>query len=433
MSYSIIKELGSGGMGKVYLAKDEEGNLVALKMMSNRYTCYAEYRELFQSEVNALWKMNHPSVVRIVGQPYSDPEGNLYLPMEYIDGTNVSTIIRQNGPYSETEARRLMCDLLSAVSYVHARGCIHRDIKPSNVMIRRDGSVCLIDFGVAKDAYISTGHTVGRVVGSDGYMSPEQATGLNIDYRTDIYSLGCVLFFMVTGQQAIRNTNSNSTRMEILSNNIPDIRTINSTLSDNLNRIIHKATDRNMRYRYQNADEFRNDLLRSDSPRISVRIGSDSDNDIVVRKNGIEGHHATIEYTESNGYYTLIYNDLSSTGTRIGNAHVSNSAVSLPFQKVSRLPRAFLAGLPDCELNWQRVIKVIQKRGGMESIDTSDKEDSKDEISGMMALLCIIVPFVGLVFWGTKEGDKAKQAGLYAAIGGGIWIVGIIVVILSQL
>ena len=178
--YSDNDIIGRGGMGCVYKGRDPAGNLVAIKMMSNQVTCYPEYRALFQSEVNALRKMNHPSVVRIVGKPFQDSAGNLFLPMEYVQGKTIEQYIRQNGPMSSNKAIEVMKMVLEAMQYVHEHGCIHRDIKPSNIMIRDDGRICIIDFGIAKDSEVgSSGKTVGRIIGTDGYMSPEQATGLS--------------------------------------------------------------------------------------------------------------------------------------------------------------------------------------------------------------------------------------------------------------
>ena len=182
-NYTIIREVGKGGMGSVYEAKSPNGKRVALKMMSAKAAACPDYREMFDHEVSSLRKLSHPSIVNIVDEPFSDSNGNLYLPMEFIEGNTISQIVQNpaHGPYSEDEAISLFSQLLDVFTYIHRNSCIHRDVKPSNIMIRPDGSVCVIDFGIAKDSKTSTGKTIGRVVGTDGYMSPEQANGLNID------------------------------------------------------------------------------------------------------------------------------------------------------------------------------------------------------------------------------------------------------------
>ena len=197
--YKIIREVGKGGMGCVYEAADSYGNKIALKMMSAKAASHPDYREMFELEVQSLKKLSHPSVVKIIGEPFSDAGGNLYLPMEFVEGRTISQMVQSNGPIGEQEALSIFSKLLEVFSYIHSKACIHRDVKPSNIMIRPDGSVCVIDFGIAKDSKTSTGKTIGRVVGTDGYMSPEQANGYSIDTRTDIYSLGCLLHYMLSG------------------------------------------------------------------------------------------------------------------------------------------------------------------------------------------------------------------------------------------
>ena len=169
MAYKIIEEIGRGGMGCVYKAMDEAGNIVALKMMSNQVTCFPEYCKLFNEEVVALRRMNSTSVVRIVGDPYDDAEGNKYLPMEFINGETVEHYVKKNGAFEFSVALELMLEILEAMDHVHSHEIIHRDIKPSNIMLRSDavyslvkntytapltdvhsvGRVCIIDFGIA--------------------------------------------------------------------------------------------------------------------------------------------------------------------------------------------------------------------------------------------------------------------------------------------
>ena len=229
MPFDLIEEIGHGGMGCVYRGKDRgTGDIVAIKMMRNNVTCYPAFRKIFQREVEALSCMNNPSVVKLAGSPYKDSKDNFYLPMEFIEGETIAQYVHKKGKLSEEEAISIMRKILDAMNYVHKHewrdknghpvvdsnghvkiGCIHRDIKPSNIMIRPNGSICIIDFGIAKDAAIgATGETIGQVMGTNGYMSPEQANGLNIDLRTDIYSLGCVFYFMLTGKHAIPTSNN---------------------------------------------------------------------------------------------------------------------------------------------------------------------------------------------------------------------------------
>ena len=156
-NYTIIREIGKGGMGCVYESLDPYNNKVALKMMSAQAASQPDYREMFDQEVKSLRKLSHPSIVKIIGDPFSDSSGNLFLPMEFVEGQTISQIVQSNGAFDEGEALAIFTKLLDVFSYIHSMSCIHRDVKPSNVMIRPDGSVCVIDFGIAKDSKTKTG------------------------------------------------------------------------------------------------------------------------------------------------------------------------------------------------------------------------------------------------------------------------------------
>ena len=256
--YTITKEIGHGGMGSVFEGRSPNGERIAIKMMSNKATINPEFRELFYSEVKALRKMNHPSVVKIVGDYFSDSDGNLYLPMEFVDGMTIEQYI-DNQALDENEALKIFKKILDAFVYIHRAGCIHRDIKPSNVMLKPDGNICVIDFGIAKDAKTSTGKTIGRIIGTDGYMSPEQAKGDSVDYRTDIYSLGCLLHYMLTGHHAItKKSNDYETICSILDDDFPLARLINPSVTEHTQNVILKSVNKNMLMRYQTVEDFKN-------------------------------------------------------------------------------------------------------------------------------------------------------------------------------
>ena len=141
MAYEILGKLGEGGMGCVFKARDHHGRIIALKMMSNKVSYMPEYRELFRREVQTLQQLNHPSVVRIMGDAYSDSAGNFFLPMEFIEGKTLEQAINDQGRFTPSEAVDYMLNILDAMQYVHAQKRIHRDIKPSNIMIRPNGKV----------------------------------------------------------------------------------------------------------------------------------------------------------------------------------------------------------------------------------------------------------------------------------------------------
>ena len=199
--YHIIERLGEGGMAEVYKAMDL--NLereVAIKFLRTDPKNFEKNRKRFEIEAKALAKLNHPNIVQVLD--YGDYEGRPYLVMEYVPGGNLKR--RLKGPIPWAEACQLVIPLAKALQYAHERKIIHRDIKPSNILINERGEPMLSDFGVAKmlemeETLDLTGTSVG--VGTPYYMAPEQGKGTNIDHRVDIYSLGVVLYELITGRK----------------------------------------------------------------------------------------------------------------------------------------------------------------------------------------------------------------------------------------
>ncbi|GHU17013.1 hypothetical protein FACS1894163_07400 [Spirochaetia bacterium] len=354
------KPLGQGGMGKVYLGTDNKGNLVAIKEMLAEYVTDNDLRARFHQEVKISSQMEHPSIVKMYAS--FEENANLYLVMEYVEGETIEQYVRQRGAIDEGEAIRLICEMLSALGYAHQKGFVHRDIKPSNIMIRPNGSVCLLDFGIAKDLN-SNGLTVGQVtIGTDGYMSPEQAGGYNIDQRSDIYSLGCVLFYMLTGHHAIeKRSNDHETRMAIIQNDFPQAVDYNPNISANTQKILNKATHKNMMQRFQSCREFelelnnRRTMVKDNNNSISVGRGNC---DIVVPHPKVSQHHADIKVETQAGRTRYIFQDRSSNGTIIDGRKIHNGEIELNPQAH---PVILLAGT--AELKWNVVEETFQRKG----------------------------------------------------------------------
>lgn len=451
MSYVIEDKIGEGGMGCVYKAHDSYGNLVALKMMSNKVAGNQEYKELFNAEVNVLRKMHHPRIVGIVGDPYSDSEGNLYLPMEYVEGETLKQVVSRKGPFSEADAIELMLKIFDGMSHVHNSGNIHRDIKPSNIMLKPDNDVKIIDFGIAKDAKVgSSGHTVGRIVGTDGYMSPEQANGLNIDLRTDVYSLGCLLFFLVTGQNAInKGSNEYETVCAILDKPFPSVRQINPSLSAEIDDIIHKATDKNMLTRYQNVGQFSAALSSigmssgngGTATRVapgfsSITVGKSPDNTIVMNNQYVSRHHLDISCIKTGDVLNITITDHSTNGTGIGGKYLKNSSSTMVYDGFAPLPDLMLAGRSECILSWDTILNalnvMLSQEGVSERFEADDINhvseskvvenkveqpvDPEDKLNAILCILSFLCPIVGWIIWGIRKKDKPKSATLAAQL-----------------
>ncbi|MGE5236247.1 MAG: serine/threonine-protein kinase [Acidobacteriota bacterium] len=249
--YEIREELGRGGMGCVYrahhiaLARD-----VALKLLSERFSRDAAYLQRFLKEARAAARLNHPNIVQIydfgqVGDAY-------YLAMEYVKGRSVGYYLRHLGRFTEPYAVAVTRHVCIALGVAHAAGIVHRDVKPDNVMLAEDGTVKLVDLGLARslsdDQHLTQ---TGVVAGTPHYISPEQIAGMrDIDGRADIYSLGAMLFHLVTGQTPFPGSSPMVVIARHLHDEVPDPRSLTPELSEGLCAVIRRmmARDREARY-----------------------------------------------------------------------------------------------------------------------------------------------------------------------------------------
>ncbi len=216
--YEIVALLGAGGMGEVYLARELSlGRRVALKVLPQEFTHDAHRIARFEQEARSASALSHPNICTIFALGEL-PDGRHFIAMEYIDGQTLRHRLAAQ-PLSLDEALDISSQIAAGVTAAHALGIVHRDLKPENVIIRQDGLVKVVDFGLAKLALaaplVSDGAThlgaktePGSAVGTIAYMSPEQARAQEVDARTDIWSLGVVLFEMVTGRSPFARTNS---------------------------------------------------------------------------------------------------------------------------------------------------------------------------------------------------------------------------------
>lgn len=195
----VIQPVGSGGFSTVYLAEREsDGQKVAVKLLDGRLQQSQNFLPRFIREQQVIADLDSPSVVKIYGQGFTDDYG--YIVMEYLEGEDLAHHIRLG--LRPRQALAILFQAALALREIHSRGIIHRDIKPTNIMFRRDGTLVLVDFGFSKLVLDDPGLTrQGQVLGTPQYMSPEQARGLPVDQRTDLYSLGVVFYEMLTGRK----------------------------------------------------------------------------------------------------------------------------------------------------------------------------------------------------------------------------------------
>ncbi len=271
--YQVLSLIGAGGMGAVYLARDERlGRKVALKVLP-RYVTNDERRiGRFRREARAASALNHPNIVTIY--EIEEADGVHFIATEYVEGITLRKRLN-DGPLKLDAALSVALQVADALSHAHRCGIIHRDIKPENIMLRSDGRVKVLDFGLAKfislteDASTQTAYSMpGLILGTIAYMSPEQARGLEVDARTDIWSLGVVLYEMLTGSAPFGGPTRADTLAAILE------RTPLVTLDHaELKRIVDKALRKNLSERYQTIEEFASALrdVQTPAPRTNLR------------------------------------------------------------------------------------------------------------------------------------------------------------------
>lgn len=293
--YSITSFLGVGGMGEVYLAEDTKlGRKVALKTLPTEFTNDRERLRRFYHEARAASALNHPNLLTI--HEIGDEKGAYFMATEYIDGETLRDMLKR-GRLKIDDALDIAQQCAFALTAAHGAAILHRDIKPENIMMRLDGIVKVLDFGLAKlledsardmiDHEADTRALVltdpGRVLGTPAYMSPEQARGMELDARTDIWSLGVVIYEMLAGRAPFRGETRSHTVVSILEQEPPPLTTFAPEIPAELQRIVRKALTKSRDSRYQTARDLMIDLksLRRDldiqsEVRRSTNSGEDS-------------------------------------------------------------------------------------------------------------------------------------------------------------
>ena len=258
--YVIERKLGSGGMADVYLAEDQElGRRVALKLLDDRHASDEQFVERFRREAQSAAGLNHPSIVSIFDRGYA--EGTYYIAMEYLDGRTLKELLVKNGPTPVPIAIDYARQILGALAFAHRNGIVHRDIKPHNIVVGGDGRLKVTDFGIARSG-ASQMTEAGSIVGTAQYLSPEQARGAPVDPRSDIYSLGVVLYEMLTGKVPF----SGDTPVEIAMKHLSQVPEPPSKLRDgiphDLDAVVMRALAKDPEQRYATAEEMDADLAR---------------------------------------------------------------------------------------------------------------------------------------------------------------------------
>lgn len=271
--YKIIGKIGSGGMANVYLAEDLIlERQVAVKMMSLTFNEDEESDNLrrFQREALSTTELIHPNIVNI----YDVGEGERpYIVMEYVNGTDLKKYIQDNHPIPYSKVIKIMSQILSGISYAHRNGVIHRDIKPHNILIDKEGTVKITDFGIAVALSQNSITQTNSILGSVQYISPEQARGNMVTKQSDIYSLGIVLYEMLTGVVPFEGESAVSVALKHFQSPIPSLREFDTRIPQPLENVVLRAAAKDAKDRYGSVSEMQADLETSlDSSRRNEEI-----------------------------------------------------------------------------------------------------------------------------------------------------------------
>jgi eukaryotic-like serine/threonine-protein kinase len=265
--YELGDILGFGGMSEVHLARDVRLHRdVAVKVLRADLARDPSFYLRFRREAQNAAALNHSSIVAVYDTGEAEtPEGPLpYIVMEYVEGVTLRDIVRNDGPMEQQQAVEVIADTCEALNFSHQHGIIHRDVKPANIMISKTGAVKVMDFGIAR-ALADTGNRLTRtsaVIGTAQYLSPEQASGDNVDARSDVYSLGCVLYEMLTGKPPFVGDSPVSVAYQHVRKDPVRPSQHHGDISPELDAVVLKALAKNPENRYQSAADMRTDLIR---------------------------------------------------------------------------------------------------------------------------------------------------------------------------
>ena len=272
-NFHIVSEIGEGGMGVVYLAEHVElPKRFAIKSLSKALSRDPNFRKRFYEEAQKQALLDDPNIVQVTD--FFEQEGQFFLVMEYVDGQDLSNVIKSQGKLPQSEVLPIFQDVLKGLGFAHDKGIVHRDMKPSNVLIDRGGRARIMDFGIAilKGAAEKRLTAAGAAIGSPWYMSPEQIERPHeVDQRTDIYALGIVLYEMLTGNVPFDGETDFSVHYQQIKSPAPDPRQKNSEISEEMAQIVLKAMAKDPAERFQDCGEFLQSIRAIEKGKIGAK------------------------------------------------------------------------------------------------------------------------------------------------------------------
>ena len=257
--YELEELVGSGGMSSVYRAHDRLlERTVALKILHEQFTRDDSYVERFRREARAVAQLAHPNIVTVIDR--GEQDGRQFIVFEYVDGMNLKELMTQEGPVSPREAIELALQVARGLSFAHESGLVHRDVKPQNVLLDADGRAKVTDFGIAHAVDVDGMTITGTVMGTSNYIAPEQARGQPVDEQTDVYSLGCVLYELLTGEVPFEGDNFVAVAMRHVNDPVPSVRDVRLDVPPRLDWAIQTAMAKEHNERFESMAEFAAEL-----------------------------------------------------------------------------------------------------------------------------------------------------------------------------
>ena len=257
--FELVDLIGKGGMSSVYKAHDRLlDRIVAIKILHPHYTQDEEYVERFRREARSVAQLSHPNIVTVIDR--GEDEGRQYIVFECVEGENLKQLVQRAGPLPVREALELALQMARALSFAHTRGLVHRDVKPQNVLLNADGQAKMTDFGIAREVDVQGVTITGTVLGTSEYIAPEQARGQQVDAQTDVYSLGVVLYELLTGSVPYDGDNFVTVALRHVNEPVPNVLELRPEVPARLAMAVERAMAKNPDDRFESMDELVGEL-----------------------------------------------------------------------------------------------------------------------------------------------------------------------------
>jgi serine/threonine protein kinase len=325
--YEIIEELGKGGMGRVYRVEDTKAKEeIALKLIKPEIALDKKTIERFRNELTTARKITHKNVCRMYD--LGEEKGRHFITMEYISGRDLKGLIRQTGQLTVGKAISIAKQICDGLAEAHSLGVVHRDLKPNNIMIDRDGNAKIMDFGIARAMKGKSITGAGVVIGTPQYMSPEQVEGKDIDQRSEIYSLGIILYEMLTDRVPFEGDTPLTVGVKQKTETPKDPKEFNERISEGLSRLILKCLEKEKESRYQSADEVRSDLEK-------LEHGLPTSDRVMPQKRPLTSKEITVKFSMKKIFIPAFVFALAIIGLIIWSPWSQKAAIPPPSGKPS--------------------------------------------------------------------------------------------------